>query len=134
MSKVVFTNSNSAIAIWTNSFGESEYGIFSSQTTDRQNWDTPVTIVYDNYAYAADVAVNSISDAFGIYMSTDYGSFPIAITASETHVATINNDYWANPIVLSGDVQNAFPKIAAVVSRGFKRLCHCDLDQFQWNK
>lgn len=116
MSKVLFTQSNSAVAIWTNSFGESFYGINSSQTTDRQNWDAQVTLAYDTYAYSADVAVNSISDAFGIYMSSTYGTFPIAITALETHVATINNDYWSNANTLSGEVQNAFPRIAAVVA------------------
>jgi hypothetical protein len=116
MSKVMFTSTGDAMAIWTNGYGSSEYALFSSQTANGQSWDREVIIVIDYNAYAADLGVNALNDAFVVYMAFDPPSSTVAITSVQAYVETFNSNAWVNPILLSGSVNNGFPKLAVVVS------------------
>ncbi|MBS0605294.1 MAG: hypothetical protein JSS60_09725 [Verrucomicrobia bacterium] len=118
VAKVNFSDAGNVIAIWTNSNDGETFRIDSAQTDLNLNWTGTEPIITNLYAYTVDLALNSIGDAFAVYMAYDSSSSSIVINAVESHVGGFAAGFWGSPVTISLGTENGFPKIGAVIVGG----------------
>ncbi|MBS0653871.1 MAG: hypothetical protein JSR39_10165 [Verrucomicrobia bacterium] len=115
VSKVVYSDSNMALAAWTNSFDNS---LFSSEWSAYENgvWSDPEALIELNLAaYDVDATIDSKGNAYVSWMGYNSADSSLLLLGSVNSLKSILNRFWVT-WVLSNGGNNAFPSQATNTS------------------
>lgn len=113
---IKFNQLGQAMIIWTNSLLPSNYALYSAVTLDGLTWEAFSQLQYGLYNLDADLAANSVGDAYSVYMALDPTDSTVKIYYVESHIGSFGSGGWTSPQLLSASGQNAFPVIGAALT------------------
>ncbi len=110
------------IALWTASFDGETFNVKSAVQLYGGSWNIGGALVLVNqYAFEADVAVNTIGDSAAAYMF--YDGTNVVIQSAESDVASQRQNYWAPGQTISQGSENGYPRIATSLSGNTANAC-----------
>ncbi len=118
MARVIFDANGTAVAAWTDSRDDSNFGIRSTIRQVNQNWVPTSDIVQGLYSYGFGLGVNSFGNAYIAVMFLDGTNSNLSILTTGSFVDGQLAQTWSDAQVISLGGINGFPAIATNLQSG----------------
>ncbi len=122
------------MVIWTNSVPLSDYALFSAITLDGQNWQAFTLIQGGLYSLDADLAADTIGDAYCVFMAQDLGDNNVKIYCTASHIGSFGAGSWTSPVLFRrAPAKMAIQELARLLP-ALQELLPDELVDFRWFK
>ena len=114
--KIAYDSFGNAIALWNTSFDDETFNIETAVKPVNGQWSAPVNVVSSNlFAFNGALSVSKFGETLALYMY--YNGSDLLIQSVESNINGYLNNVWSVPITISLGSGNAYPKVAATVTR-----------------
>lgn len=108
-----FDSEGNAVAVWTMSFDGSSFVVQTSKKQKNGAWALSISLLRNFYAFATDLGLSSVGDAYIVFMNRDPLTELLLIEAVEADLDSYLGFNWSVPKTLSEGPTDGYPKIAA---------------------
>jgi hypothetical protein len=110
--RLAFDAEGNAIAVWTMSFDGSYFLVQTAKKPVNGVWTLPSSLIRNFYAFATDLSLSSVGDAYIVFMNRDPSTNSLFIEAVETDLGSHLGFNWTVPMTLSEGPTDGYPRIA----------------------